>query len=572
MPGATSPCRFRYHHAMLPPHRAIVSRPPAVAAHGMVATSQPEAVRVGLNILESGGNAVDAAIAMAATLTVVEPTSNGIGGDAFALVWDRTKLHGYNGSGRSPAALTRDAMVSAGFRDMVQTRGFRSIAREHRRGGLGHPPILPPTRGWHTVTVPGAPAAWRDLHDRFGTMKFEDVLQPAMEAADKGFAVTPTVAYWWNRAAEAFAYLEQREFKGWSATFTENGRPPVIGEIVRLPHHAETLCQIADSESKSFYEGDLARKIADFARETGGLITEQDLAEHRGEFVEPISARYRDHDVWEIPPNGQGIAALLALKILDGLDIQSLDAVEGTHLSLEAMKLAFADVQQCVADPACMRATIDGLLTDQYAASQRSRITDRAQIFQHGEAARGGTVYLCAADRDGMMVSYIQSNFAGFGSGIVVPGTGIALQNRGSGFALDPNHPNVVAPRKRPFHTIIPGFLTKNGKAVGPFGVMGGHMQPQGHVQMILNTLDHHLDPQASLELPRWHWTKADEVTIEEGFDLGVIDALRERGHQITISPSSSGTFGRGQIIWRLPSGAYVAGSDPRADGLALGH
>lgn len=512
----------------------------------MVATSQPQAVRAGLSMLEAGGNAVDAMIAMATTLTVVEPTSNGIGGDAFALVWDGTKLHGYNGSGRSPAMLSLERIQRDGSQTM-------------------------PARGWLTVTVPGAPAAWRDLHERFGKLTFDTVLSPAIDAAERGFAVTPTVAYWWNRAADAYSKYIGREYDGWHATFTNNGRAPLIGEIVRLPDHALTLGEIAATKSGSFYEGGLAKQIADFARDTGGLITEADLAAHRGDFVEPISARYRDHDVWEIPPNGQGIAALLALNILDGLDLQSLDEVESTHLALEAMKLAFADVQTCVSDPATMRTKIDDLLSARYAASQRARITDRAQIHPHGEAARGGTVYLCAADADGMLVSYIQSNYAGFGSGIVVPGTGIALQNRGSGFSLDPNHPNVVAPGKRPFHTIIPGFLTRNEKPIGPFGVMGGHMQPQGHVQMMIHTLDRLLDPQASLDRPRWHWSKANEVVFEEGFGPSVIDALRERGHEITLAPSSSGTFGRGQIIWKLPNGAYVAGSDCRADGLALG-
>lgn len=512
----------------------------------MVATSQPLAVRAGLAMLDAGGNAIDAAIAMATTLTVVEPTSNGIGGDAFALVWDGSTLQGYNGSGRSPTALTLNRVVADGHDAM-------------------------PTRGWLTVTVPGAPAAWSDLHTRFGRLPFEKVFQPAIEAAERGYAVTPTVAYWWNRAAERYSKYVEPEFGGWPSTFTNNGRAPKIGELVRLSDHATTLRAIAASRSRSFYEGVLAKSIAQFASGTGGLLSESDLAEHRGEFVEPISARYRDHDVWEIPPNGQGIAALLALGILDGIDLRSLDDTERMHVTIEAMKLAFADVQHCVADPETMRVDVGVLLSADYAAAQRNRITDRAQLFQHGEAARGGTVYLCAADADGMMVSYIQSNYAGFGSGIVVPGTGIALQNRGSGFSLDPTHSNVVAPRKRPFHTIIPGFLTKEGKAVGPFGVMGGHMQPQGHVQMMINTLDDALDPQASLDRPRWHWTSANAVTMEEGTDAAVIESMRARGHDITIAPSSSGLFGRGQIIWRLPRGGYVAGSDPRADGVALG-
>ena len=512
----------------------------------MVATSQPAAVRAGLAILEAGGNAVDAAIAAATALTVVEPTSNGIGGDAFALVWDGTKLHGYNGSGRSPASMTRE-----------------------RVRGSGHEAM--PTRGWLTVTVPGAPSTWSDLHARFGKLSFDTVLQPAIDAAERGFAVTPIVAYWWNRAADVYATFEGPEFAGWRSTFLASGRAPRIGELIRLPDHARTLRDIAQSRARSFYEGDLAKQIARFSASTGGLVTEVDLAEHRGDFVAPISARYRDHDVWEIPPNGQGIAALLALNILDGIDLKSLDEVESTHFALEAMKLAFADVQHFVSDRESMRVTLESLLSARYAASQRERITDRAQAYSHGEPQQGGTVYLCTADAGGMMVSYIQSNYAGFGSGIVVPGTGIALQNRGSGFSLDPDHPNVLAPRKRPFHTIIPGFLTHDGRAVGPFGVMGGHMQPQGHVQTMIHTLDRFLDPQASLDRPRWHWTKANSVTIEEGFDPAVADALRIRGHDLTIAPSASGTFGRGQIIWRLPGGGYVGGSDPRADGLALG-
>lgn len=520
------------------------SRPPSVAARGMVATSQPDAVRVGVQVLDVGGTAVDAVLAMAATLTVVEPTSNGIGGDAFALVWSEGRLHGYNGSGRSPAALSPERL-----------QGETAM----------------PARGWLTVTVPGAPRAWIDLHGRFGRLAFEDILWPAHHIATRGFAVTPTVAHWWNRAAEAYARFDGPEYAPWRSTFTNNGRPPRIGETVCLPDHARTLHELAASRCDSFYAGTLATRIADFARLTGGLITEGDLVEHRGDFVEPISVRFRDHDVWEIPPNGQGIAALLALGILDGIDLQSLDEVASTHLALEAMKLAFADVQAFVSDPSTMRARVDDLLSVGYAASQRSRITDRAQVFAHGDAARGGTVYLCAADADGMMVSYIQSNYAGFGSGIVVPGTGIALQNRGSGFSLDPSHPNVLAPRKRPFHTIIPGFLTRNGEPVGPFGVMGGHMQPQGHVQVMIDTLDRFLDPQAALDRPRWHWTRADEVTLEEGTDPSVAHALRERGHQVTLLPAASGLFGRGQIIWKLPTGGYVAGSDPRADGLALG-
>ncbi|MGH2542485.1 MAG: gamma-glutamyltransferase family protein [Ardenticatenaceae bacterium] len=522
-------------------------RMPAVARGGMVATTQPLAVRAGLAMLEAGGNAVDAAIAAAVTLTVVEPTSNGIGGDAFALVWDGERLHGLNGSGRSPAALTLD---------LVRSRGHEAT----------------PARGWLSVTVPGQPRAWHDLHARFGRLCFEQLFEPAIQAADEGYALTPIVAYNWARAARAYAEFEGAEFAQWSETFTIGGRAPEPGQVWRSPEIVQTLRRIAESGSDDFYSGQLAERIARFAARTEGILTASDLAAHQSEWVEPIFARYRGYEVWELPPNGQGLAALLALNLLEGFDLAALprESVEAYHLQIEAMKVAFADAHQYICDPAHAHVPTEGLLSKAYAASRRALIGERARIHPSGEPERGGTVYLCTADQDGMMVSYIQSNYMGFGSGIVVPGTGIALQNRGAGFRLDLDHPNALAPGKRPFHTIIPAFLTRGGEPVGPFGVMGAHMQPQGHVQMVLNTVDWRLNPQASLDAPRWRYTEGRGVLLEHGTPRHVVQGLHDRGHDITLAPTAA-PFGRGQIIWRTQHGTYVAGSEPRADGLAMG-
>lgn len=523
-------------------------RVPTVGSHGIVATSQPLAVVAGLETLKAGGNAVDAIIATAATLTVVEPTSNGIGSDAFALVWDGARLHGLNGSGRAPGRLTVDLVRAAGHTTM-------------------------PARGWLPVTVPGAPRAWRDLHDRFGRLAFGRVLAPAIAIAENGFAVSPTVAHSWEVAAQTYAELGDALFKPWFETFTSDGRPPAIGDPWRSPDHARTLRRIAETGSDDFYRGELAAQIAEFAARTGGPLTTDDLAKHTSTWVDPITTSYRGYDVWEIPPNGQGLAALAALNILEGYDLERLgrESVEAYHLQIEAMKLAFADAHRYIADPEHVPVPTQALLAKEYATQRRGLIQHQARKMEPGDPIRGGTVYLCAADADGMMVSYIQSNYQGFGSGIVIPGTGIALQNRGAGFRLDPAHPNALAPGKRPYHTIIPSFLTRDGQAVGPFGVMGGHMQPQGHTQMVVNTVDWHLNPQASLDAPRWHVTAGLGVMLEHGVPAHIADALRRRGHDVSIQ-SDLGLFGKGQIIWRRPSGSLVAGSDMRSDGCALGY
>lgn len=517
-----------------------------IARRGVVATSQPLAVQAGIEMLHRGGNAVDAAIAAAVALTVVEPTSNGIGSDAFALVWDGSKLYGLNGSGRAPRALT-----------------LRTPLR-------GHETV--PTRGWLPVTVPGAPAAWRDLHKRFGKLSFAELFEPAIAYAAEGHPVAPIVAQYWDYAATAYRELQSTEFQGWGETFAPAGRAPQVGEMWASPSHAETLKRIAESDAEDFYRGELAQQIARFARATGGFISKEDLATHTSIWVEPIGANYRGYEVWEIPPNGQGIAALIALNILEGFELSAhpRDAAPSFHLQIESLKLAFADALRYVADPEFVQVPVAELLDKRYAAKRRALITDRALDPLPGAPYAGGTVYLCTADSDGLMVSFIQSNYMGFGSGIVVPHTGISLQNRGACFSLDPQHPNCLMPGKRPYHTIIPGFLTKDGEAVGPFGVMGGYMQPQGHIQMIVNTVDYGMNPQASLDAPRWQWTRGREIEIESDANPQIIEELRAMGHDVRVV-EPSGRFGRGQIIWRLSSGAYVAGSDKRAAGCAAG-
>jgi gamma-glutamyltranspeptidase / glutathione hydrolase len=521
---------------------------PVLASNGVVATSQPLAARVGLDILRDGGNAVDAAVAMAATATVVEPATSSIGGDAFALVWDGTRLHGLNGSGRAPVRLTADA---------VRARGHKSV----------------PEHGWLPVTVPGAPAAWRDLHQRFGTLPFARVIEPAAAYAERGHPVSPISVWHWRwQVDEVHSRLAGQEFAAFLDLFAPEGAPPKVGEVWRSPDMARSLRLIAETTGDAVYDGEIAERIADFSAATGGWIGRDDLESHTSTWVDPISTDYRGYDIWEMPPNTQGLAALVALNILEQFELDALprNSGESFHLQIEAMKLAFADVHRWVADPDRLSIPIRELLSKDYAISRGGLIRDEALNPAPGDPIRGDTVYLCSADSSGMMVSFIQSSFDGFGSHVVVPGTGIVLQNRGVAFSLDADHPNVLEPGKRPFHTIIPGFLTKDGTAIGPFGVMGGHMQPQGHVQMVVNTVDYGMDPQTSLDQTRWLWRKERSILLEPSVDVAVLDALRRRGHAADVW-SELDAWGRGQIIWRLPSGAYIAGSDHRGDGQATG-
>ncbi|MCP1677257.1 gamma-glutamyltranspeptidase/glutathione hydrolase [Natronocella acetinitrilica] len=518
------------------------SREPVYAMGGMVATSQPLAAQAGLAMLREGGNAIDAAIATATALSVVEPSQNGIGGDAFALIWNDGQLHAYNGSGRSPAALTRE------------------------NTGLGEGDAMP-LLGWASVTVPGAPKAWAEVHARFGRLPLERVMQPAIHYARNGYPLGSVVAEYWRRGIATFAHLAGPEFAAWKETFLPAGFSPEAGRVWRSEAHAHTLERIAASAARDFYSGDLTAAIDRHARETGGYLRAEDLAVHRGDWITPISTDYLGHTVWEIPPNTQAIAALEALNILSGLDLpDSRDTVESIHLQIEAMKLAFVDALAYVGDPDHMQVRTEELLSPGYAANRRQEISETACHPEAGAPSKGDTVYLATADADGMMVSFIQSNYLGFGSGVVVPGTGIALHNRGNSFQLKTGHPNEVGPGKRPYHTIMPGFLTRDGKAVGPFGVMGAYMQPQGHVQMMVNSLNYGLNPQASLDAPRWQWTEGRTVRVEQSMPAQVVQGLLARGHNVIVSPDETG-FGRGQIIWRNAEGVLCGGSECRADG-----
>lgn len=520
-----------------------LSRKSVYAKKGMVATSQPLAAQAGLEILKKGGNAIDAAIATAAALTVLEPTSNGIGGDAFALVWTKGKLHGLNASGRSPKSISIDALKEKGYTEI-------------------------PTHGWIPVTVPGAPGAWAELSKTFGNLSLKETLKPAIEYAREGYPVSPILGRFWHRAYVSYKEkLTDEEFAHWFETFAPKGRAPKVGEIWSSEDHAKTLEEIAETNAESFYRGRLAEKIANFSKETGGFLSAEDLADYHPEWVEPISVNYRGYDVWEIPPNGQGIVALMALNILKGFDFAEKESVDTYHKQIEAIKLAFADAKKYVTEEKHMDLTSSDLLHDDYAAERRALISDVALTPEAGEPKGSGTVYLATADEDGNMVSFIQSNYMGFGSGLVVPGTGIALQNRGHNFSMDLNHVNALAGGKKTYHTIIPGFLTKGGTPIGPFGVMGGFMQPQGHVQVVMNTLDFRLHPQAALDAARWQWMKEKTVEVEDRFPHHLAEELAARGHEINIQLEPN-SFGRGQIIWRDPeSGVLVGGSESRTDG-----
>ncbi len=511
------------------------------AKNGMVATSQPLAAQAGLDILKKGGNAIDAAIATAACLTVVEPTSNGIGGDAFALVWVKDELYGLNASGPAPKSISIEAVKAQGHEKM-------------------------PTFGWTPVTVPGVPAAWAALSERFGKLPLTEVLQPAIDYAENGYPVSPTLGKYWELAYKKYKQtLSGPEFEPWYQTFAPDGRPPRIGEIWRSPDHAKTLRSIAESKAESFYRGELAEKIDAFSKQHGGFLSKEDLASYQPQWVKPISVNYKGYDVWEIPPNGQGLVALLALNMLKNDQFAAKDDVETYHLQMEAMKLAFVDGLKYITQQDRMTSSVEALLSDQYAAERRSLITKEALQPEPGEPARSGTVYLATADGEGNMVSFIQSNYMGFGSGIVIPGTGIGLQNRGNNFSLDPDHVNRLEPGKQTYHTIIPGFLSKDGKAVGPFGVMGGFMQPQGHMQVVMNMVDFGLNPQAALDAPRFQWTEGKTIEIEPHFPDAIAQSLDRRGHQIKRALSTGG-FGRGQIIVRDENGVLIGGTDFRTD------
>ncbi|WP_114195187.1 gamma-glutamyltransferase family protein [Edaphovirga cremea] len=522
---------------------AYPSLRPAVIGRNAVATSQPLAAQAGIRMLQQGGNAVDAAIATAMALTVLEPTGCGIGSDAFAIVWDGKKLHALNASGRSPQAWTPEYFA-----------------------GLDEMPLY----GWDAVTVPGAVSAWVELAKKFGSLPLTTLAQPAIEYARDGFPVSPLIGQLWQRGVDKLG-----DKPGFSACFAPEGRAPSIGEIFRNPDQARTLALIAETEGEAFYRGELARKIADFSAECGGTMTLEDLAAHQPQWVEMLSQPFAGGSVHELPPNGQGIATLIALGILEKLNIgeHPVDSIETLHLSIEAMKLALADLDQHISDPDTMFFDAKHLLGDEY-LQQRADLINRQQAsdFAYGSPRQSGTVYLTSADASGMMVSFIQSNYMGFGSGVVIPGTGISMQNRGNGFVLTEGHANRVAPGKRPFHTIIPAFaLDADGQPLMSFGLMGGPMQAQGHLQMALRIMKYGQNPQAAIDAPRWRVISGRKVSMESTFDRNTLAALRAMGHVIEVEDPLLGyNFGGAQVIVRHPQGHYIAGTESRKDGQAL--
>ena len=533
-------------------------RSPVLSTGGMVATSQPLAVAAGLEILSQGGAAADAAVAAAAALNVTEPTSTGIGGDCFALYYNvqTGQVSALNGSGRAPAALSLERLRREGFTQEL-------------------PPYHP-----YTITVPGACAGWCDLISRHGRLSLAQVLAPAIRLAEAGFPVAPVTAYFWERGAER----QLRSAPG-GLELTIQGRAPRPGEIFRNPGLARTFQKVAQDGKAAFYQGEIGAAIARAVQSAGGCLSDEDLAAHHSTWDPPISSTYRGLRIWECPPNGQGLTALLALNILEGYDLAGLDplSAERLHLEIEALRLAFADTRWYVADPAFSPVPIEELLSKSYAAERRKLIDPgRARLDrQHGRPVNASdTVYLSVVDAQGNACSFINSNYMGFGTGIVPSGWGFSLQNRGHNFSLDPAHPNALAPGKRPYHTIIPALATRDreggaAELAASFGVMGGFMQPQGHLQVVVALVDDSLDPQAALDRPRFcitGGTSGGEVALEAGIPPVVMTALAEMGHPvIPVSGHERAVFGRGQVIWRdAHSGVLWAGSDPRADGCAM--
>ena len=542
--------------------RDFATRSEVIAPHAMAATSHPLATQVALDVMKQGGSAVDAAIAANAALGLMEPTGNGIGGDLFAIVWDpkTQKLHGYNGSGRSPKSLTLEYFQQQGITDI-------------------------PAHGPLPVSVPGTVDGWFALHGRFGTLPMARVLAPTIAYAREGHPVHQTVAYYWNLSVPRLS-----KWPGFSEQFTIDGRAPRVGEMWKNPALADTLAKIAEGGRDAFYKGDIARAIDAYFKANNGFLSYDDMATHTGEWVEPVSANYRGFEVWELPPNGQGIAALQMLNILEGYDFSKIPfgSVEHLHLLVEAKKLAFADRARWYADPAFQPAPVARLISEDYAAQRRKLISPdkvlrEVQPATPAELDEGDTIYLTTADSNGMMVSLIQSNYRGMGSGMAPPGLGFIFQDRGEMFVLKPGHPNTFEPGKRPFQTIIPAFITKDGKPYVSFGLMGGAMQPQGHVQMVMNLVDFGMNLQEAGDAPRLQHDGSTEPTgqntmmsdggvvqLESGFPYETVRGLMSLGHHVEWA---LGPYGGYQAIKRDPdSGVYYGASESRKDGQAAGY
>ena len=538
----------------------FATRSEVIATHAMVATSHPLATQIGLQILREGGNAVDAAIAVNAALGLMEPTGNGIGGDLFAIVWDAgtRKLYGLNGSGRSPMSLSREWLIENGYEQI-------------------------PPYGPLPVSVPGTVDGWFELHGRFGKLPMKAILQPAIDYAREGHPVSELIAFYWGLSVDS-----RSEYPGFVEQFTIDGRAPAKGEIWKNPNLANTLERIAAEGRDVFYKGDMARTISAYMQENGGFLSYEDMAAHKSEWVEPVSTNYRGYDVWELPPNGQGIAALQILNLLEPYDIAAMGfgSVEHVHLFTEAKKVAYEDRARFYADMAFADVPVARLVSKEYAA-ERDKLIDMdraARRYPHGDPealVHGDTIYLTTADSQGNMVSLIQSNYRGMGSGMTPPGLGFILQDRGELFSLDENHPNRFEPGKRPFHTIIPAFVTRDGDPWLSFGVMGGGMQPQGHVQILMNLIDFGMNLQEAGDAPRIHHVGSSQPTgqvmsdggvlnLETGFDYEVIRELEGLGHSVEFA---RGPYGGYQAIMRNPeTGAYHGASESRKDGQAAGY
>ncbi|MBK6904206.1 MAG: gamma-glutamyltransferase [Saprospirales bacterium] len=537
--------------------RSFATRSEVIAVNGMACTSQPLATQIALDILKQGGNAIDAAIAANAALGLMEPTGCGIGGDLFAIVWDAKtkKLYGLNASGRSPYNLTRD---------------------HFRRNGHNSIPAYGPL----PVSVPGTVDGWYELHGKFGKLPMKSILAPAIRYAREGFPVSELIAYYLELSSKRF-----KDYPNFAETWMPNGHAPAKGDIFKNPSLANTYEKIAAGGRDAFYKGEIAAAIARFMESQGGFLSEKDLADHTSEWVEPVSANYRGYEVWEIPPNGQGIAALQMLNILEGYDLKGMGfgSADYIHTFIEAKKLVFEDRARYYADPAFADLPVDQLISEEYAAERRKLIdpAKAASRYEPGRLDPGNTIYLTVADKEGNMVSLIQSNYRGMGSGMVPDGLGFMLQDRGELFSLKEDHLNVYEPHKRPFHTIIPCFITKEGKPWISFGVMGGDLQPQGHVQIVVNLIDFGMNLQEAGDAPRMQhfgssqptgevMTNGGRVALEEGFDYEAIRELMSKGHQVSFD---LGSYGGYQAIMRNPeTGVYFGASESRKDGQAAGY
>jgi len=518
------------------------------ARHAMACTSVPQGAQIGLEVMKAGGNAMDAAVAMAAAMPILEPTGNGLGSDCFALVWSEKdqKLYGLNASGVAPQAMSADVLTKRDYREM-------------------------PRAGWLPTMVPGAPAGWAAINQRFGTKTLAELFTPAIDFARRGCPVAVNVESQWAKDSKRIAAAMEKDPSPhrywWKCFMKEDGTPYRAGDIFRWEEYACTLEELAATDCESYYRGAIMEKIVAFSRETGGYFSEEDFRTYTPEWVEPITADYKGYTVCEIPPNGHGITALMALNILKGLELSQVrECADTYHKILEAIKLAFADTKTYVADPRYMRTKASDMLSEQYAAKRRALITDKALMPEAGDPSCGGTIYLCTADPEGNMVSFIQSNYTMFGAGVAIPGTGISLQNRGANFSMDPSSDNYLEGGKKSYHTIIPGFLMKDGKAVGPFGVMGAFMQPQGHVLVAVNTIDYHMNPQECLDAPRIQWVGEKHIQLEREVPASIGKQLADMGHEVEILNTNT-SMGRGQIIWRTENGLLVGGTEPRCDG-----